>query len=343
MKKKRRKKKKDEEKKRKKEALAEKNKGNELYKKKQLDEALVHYEKAIELDPKEMIYLLNKAAVFSMQKKYQESIDICKAALEVGKKNGAAFKTVAKAWSRIGNNYKLLEKFDEAIKSYENSLIEDRNDKVKTLLKQTEKLKKRREELAYIDEDKSDEAKQRGNALFKEQKWADAIEEYTEAIKRNPRNHFAYSNRAACYMKLMDWQRGMSDCDMCIKIKPDFIKAYTRKGRTQHFLKQYHKAIETYEEGLKKDPTNVDLMADKNKTLMTIQAENRSGKVDPERAQQAMKDPEIQAILSDPHINQILKNANTDPAALQEAMTNPKIQKLINAGILQMGGAPPKK
>jgi len=71
-----RKKKKD-----KKQALAEKNKGNELYKKKQFDEALLHYDKAIELDPTEAVYLLNKAAVVSMKKEYQESIEICKKAL----------------------------------------------------------------------------------------------------------------------------------------------------------------------------------------------------------------------------------------------------------------------
>lgn len=336
------KKKKEQEKKNKKLALQEKAKGNELYKKKKFDEALVFYEKAIKLDPKDMVYLLNKAAVFSMKKEFQKSIDICKEALKIGRANKANFKTIAKALCRVGNGYKALGDLDAAISSYNDSLLEDRTDKVKQLLKQCEKLKKRKEELAYQDDAKSDEAKARGNALFKEQKWIPAIEEYTEAIKRNPKNHLAFSNRAACYMKLMDWQRGLDDCDACIKIKPDFIKAYTRKGRTQHFLKQYHKAIETYDKGLEFDPKNQELVADKYKTQMAIQNENRSGNVDPKRAQEAMKDPEIQQILADPAINEVLKNANSNPEALQAALADPtirkKITKLMNAGILQVGG-----
>jgi len=336
------KKKKEQEKKNKHLALQEKTKGNELYKQKKFDEALVLYEKAIELDPKEMVYLLNKAAVFSMKKEFQKSIDICKEALSVGRKNKANFKTVAKALFRIGNGHKALGDLDAAIKAYNDSLLEDRNDKVKQLLKKCEKLKTKKAELAYHDDAKSNEAKSRGNALFKEQKWIPAIEEYTEAIKRNPKNHFAFSNRAACYMKLMDWQRGLDDCNTCIKLKPDFIKAYTRKGRTQHFLKQYHKAIETFDKGLALDPKNEELVADKYKTQMAIQNENRSGNVDPKRAQEAMKDPEIQQILADPAINEVLKNANSNPQALQAALADPdirkKITKLMNAGILQVGG-----
>ena len=47
-----------------------------------------------------------------------------------------------------------------------------------------------------------------------------------------------YSNRAACYAKLMDWERGLADCDACLKQDPTFVKAYIRQGKIYHFLKQ---------------------------------------------------------------------------------------------------------
>ncbi|EGD73743.1 hypothetical protein PTSG_11502 [Salpingoeca rosetta] len=57
-----------------------------------------------------------------------------------------------------------------------------------------------------------------------------------------------------------------------------------------------------------------------------------------ERAQQAMQDPEIQAIMADPVMQQILQQMSQDPKALAEHMKNPaiaeKITKLAQSGIL---------
>jgi stress-induced-phosphoprotein 1 len=138
----------------------------------------------------------------------------------------------------------------------------------------------------------------------------------------------------------MDWNSALKDCETCIGIDPSFVKAYIRKGKVQYFLKQYHKALTTYEAGLKLDPNATELKEGMMQVSRAINAENQSGNVDPRRAQEAMKDPEIQAILADPMVNTTLKNMQTDPASGQRAMQDPvmrgKIEKLIAAGILQV-------
>jgi stress-induced-phosphoprotein 1 len=69
-----------------------------------------------------------------------------------------------------------------------------------------------------------------------------------------------YSNRAACYTKLGALPEGLKDAEKCIELDPTFSKGYTRKGAIQFFMKEYDKALETYQAGLKHDPKNQELL-----------------------------------------------------------------------------------
>lgn len=55
-------------------AIKEKEMGNEFYKKKEFENALSHYEKAIELEPTNITYYSNKAAVYFEQEQYEKCI-----------------------------------------------------------------------------------------------------------------------------------------------------------------------------------------------------------------------------------------------------------------------------
>lgn len=56
-----------------------------------------------------------------------------------------------------------------------------------------------------------------------------------------------YSNRAACYTKLGALPEGLKDANKCIELDPAFVKGYSRKGAIQFFMKEYDKALETYQ------------------------------------------------------------------------------------------------
>ena len=82
------------------------------------------------------------------------------------------------------------------------------------------------------------EAKQKGNELFKAGDFSGAVKNYTEAIKRNPADAKIYSNRAACYTKLMSFDLALKDCDKAIELDPEFIKAYLRKAMVHRGMGQ---------------------------------------------------------------------------------------------------------
>ena len=95
-----------------------------------------------------------------------------------------------------------------------------------------------------------------GNELFKEGKFPEAIAKYSDAMKRNPKDHKMYSNRSACYQKLMEWQLALKDADTCVSMDPTFVKGWTRKASIHYFLKEYHKAMDAYNAVLKIEPEN---------------------------------------------------------------------------------------
>jgi len=58
-------------------------------------------------------------------------------------------------------------------------------------------------------------------------------------------------------------------------------------------MKEYHKALKSFEDGLNIEPANKDCLDGKNKTMMAIQSSAGAGEPDEERLQHAMADPEI--------------------------------------------------
>ena len=108
-------------------------------------------------------------------------------------------------------------------------------------------------------------------------------------------------------------------------------------------MKEYHKALEAYDKGLKLDPENKDLKEGRMRTMHSVQsnAYSGSGEHDEERLRHAAADPEIQMLMRDPRIVQVLKDLQENPTAAQGALRDPfineAINKLIAAGIIKMG------
>lgn len=323
---------------RKQRAEAKKNEGNAHYKKKEFEQALQCYDAAYEMDNENVLILNNKAAVYFAQKNYDKCIETCQTAIERGREIMADFAIIAKIFARIGNAHVKRGDLAAAIEAYDNALMENHTDEVYAKRRKIVRLKKKKDEESYWDDEKAADAKARGNAAFKEGKWPEAIKEYTEAIKRNPRSPVYYQNRATALMKVMDYRGALTDAEKAVKADPTYVKGHYRLGMVRMALKEYHKAIAAFEAGLKLNPEDPGCKDGMRQTIQRINSS--SGEVDKERAAKAMADPEIQAILRDPIVQQTLQDCQRNPqklqAALLDASMGPKIMKLRSAGVLQM-------
>lgn len=313
-------------------AVKEKNLGNELYKAKKFDEALEHYNKAIELDATDMTYLNNKAAVYFEKGDYDECIKQCKVAIDVGRENRADFKLIAKALSRMASAYLKKNDLEQARTFFQKSLSEHRTPDTLSKLNEVEKIIKELEMKAYIDPEKSLQEKTKGNEFFQSGDYPSAIKHYSEAIKRNPDDAKLYSNRSACYQKLAEFKMACDDAEQCIKRDPKFVKGYIRKGMALLAMKKSTEAAEAFQAALEIDENNAEALDGYRKAL---------GSTDPEEMRKrAMNNPEVQEILHDPAMQMILQQGQADPKALREHLQNPevakKFSKLMEAGIIQL-------
>jgi stress-induced-phosphoprotein 1 len=322
-------------------AKKKKEEGNELYKAQKFDEALAAYDEAIVLDPTNMTFLSNKAAVYFSLKKYDECIDACMAAVDVGKAHRAPFEDRAKALTRAAKAYQKKGDLSKAIEFCEQAQLESFDKTTQRLLKTMELEKRKFDAAAYLSDEKAEEAKQRGNDFFRDKDWVSAVREYEEAVKRAPKNAAIRNNLAAALCKIMDFSGAKRNIETALDLDPQYVKAWARKGDIEMYMKEYHKAQESYKKGLTLDPDSTSCKEGLKKCLVAISygRQNMTDDEKKEQAAHAMADPEIQGILQDPVMQQVLKDLQENPAAGQQALNDPimraKLEKLIAAGIIE--------
>jgi stress-induced-phosphoprotein 1 len=324
-----------------KEARLKKEEGNNFYKNKEFEKAHAAYDEAIAVDPTSMTFLLNKAAVYFTQKKYDECIAQCMEALTVGKANMAPFEDRAKAFTRCAKAYQKKKDLENAIEMCKNAQLESFDKATQRLLKTLELEKRKRDYTSYQDDEKAEEAKQRGNDHFRTAEWSKAVAEYEEAVKRSPKNPAIRNNLSAALCKIMDFNGARREVEKAIDLDPKYVKAWARKGDIEMVMKEFHKAMDSYKAGLALDPKNPSCKQGLQKVTAQINYGRQSMTEEQKKEQtaHAMADPEIQAILQDPVTQQVLRDFQENPAAAQKAMKDPsvaaKIQRLIASGVVE--------
>ena len=112
--------------------------------------------------------------------------------------------------------------------------------------------------------EKALKAKETGNNHFKKNEYKEATKCYTEAIKLCPKGHqdltVFYKNRAACWLKLENYQKALDDTTAALEISPTDIKSLYRKSQALEGLGNLAEAFKMIKHLLSIDPQNKDAM-----------------------------------------------------------------------------------
>ena len=91
--------------------------------------------------------------------------------------------------------------------------------------------------------------KAEGSEYFKNNKFNEALEKYTQAINmkvETKNNAVYYSNRAFVNLKLENYGSTIQDSNMAIKIDPEFFKVYHRRASAYFILRKYDEALKDF-------------------------------------------------------------------------------------------------
>jgi tetratricopeptide (TPR) repeat protein len=260
--------------------------GNQLMQKKHFQEALELYSAALQLSPtgpNSHVYFSNRSAAYLSLNDHANSIRDSERSL-------ALCPEYAKAHSRLGLAYFVSGQYAEAVKAYEVALEYEpenewnRSHYEKALKKLAKSQRKSVQERPFDEETvhtnnthheedqqheftkthEADQHKDEGNAHMSNKEYEMALQQYTKAISISPagqNSHVYYSNRAAAYCYLGQYDAAADDCMASIEINPRYEKAHARLGLSRFFLEDFQGAIEAYERALELDPTNAASMS----------------------------------------------------------------------------------
>lgn len=92
-----------------------------------------------------------------------------------------------------------------------------------------------------------------------------AIEDFTHALKIQPRYAAGYSNRAVARGVLSDYAGAEEDCTQALKLDPDLLSAYVSRAAMRDRRENPRGALEDLEEALRRKPNDPELVLQKAK------------------------------------------------------------------------------
>lgn len=93
-----------------------------------------------------------------------------------------------------------------------------------------------------------------GSALSGLNKYNEAIQAYTKAIKINSRDEGTIYNRALCYIKMKKYDLALRDLDRALELDPDWDWALFQKGVVHEELGNFNEALANYQKALSYNP-----------------------------------------------------------------------------------------
>lgn len=103
----------------------------------------------------------------------------------------------------------------------------------------------------------------------------DAIDLYTQLILVSP-NHYIYNHRGLVYFTLSEYNKAINDFTTAIKMEPKDTRVYTNRGLTYRMLKKYDESLRDFNKSLEMNPLWPDTFYGRSLTYYDLGDINRA-------------------------------------------------------------------
>ncbi|XP_072027379.1 RNA polymerase II-associated protein 3-like [Amphiura filiformis] len=135
--------------------------------------------------------------------------------------------------------------------------------------------------------------KDKGNALFKEGKYDQAVICYTAGMEADPSNGILPANRAMALLKLKRYSEAEADCNKAISLDCTYVKAYSRRGAARIELGKLEEANKDFKQVLNLEASNKQARSEIKRIdkLLKEQEDRRKEAQEPSNIVQAVEKP----------------------------------------------------
>jgi tetratricopeptide (TPR) repeat protein len=183
------------------------NYGNTLWRAFQSQQAILAFDRAIQIKPDFYLAYYAKGLAYAYAGKYQEAATNFKKATKIQ----ADFYP---AWRWLGNSYYLSQQYPKALPAYDRAIALQPEDFVLQI--------------------------EKGDVLMELQRFQEALAAYNKAVEMKPHS-WCYHNRGIAYAKLQQPQLAIADFNKTLELQPDDSKAYYNLGITYRDLQEYER------------------------------------------------------------------------------------------------------
>ena len=189
------------------------------------ENAILSYEKAINLKPDYAIAYYNRGCVNTKLGESERAIADYSKAIELK-------PDLAEAYNNRGYTYKKIGESEKAIADYSKAI--------------------------ELKPDLAEVYNNRGNAYDRLGESEKAIADYSKAIELKPDYANAYNNRGKIYTGIGESEKAIADYSKAIELKPDYANAYNNRGYTYDGIGESEKAIADYSKAIELKPDYAD-------------------------------------------------------------------------------------